>query len=815
MPTAEERLRQLDADMLARIAEENAAESVLASQAEPISGDGAGASEREAEKAAAERVKYAIDLSWELLKRVNNELKRPNPTPRDLDQWTHDLSVVNQQLDSIHAAPKSDVLQRDYEAALETYNIFREKIEALKAAKKPDAFVPVSTAPKDLEERLQEAREKYAKAERELAKSSGLKSWVTDFSGKAKQKLAQEHAKLEADYKKSRAEFVGASVDNFLTEKTKLTEARLAEFAKRDKNPLETIAKWNQKLGEMNFVDKAGYKGPFKRIVKMANARTAISAGLMGLGFYNARSAFGGVTAGLGTYGMVLSAREAYLAKRFKGNESLQNTEQLMYSLESRAALDGKNEELLNNDTYKKVLARWEQLQRAEFVSLAGRDAENYIQKQMAKTDVLLQEKLEDERKWKKLAVIAGTGTGILVGLGVPGKIIGKAKDLLHGHHQMAVSNVVARPSGGAGQVPPPGAPRPELPGGGRGAVAPVEAPKPGVPTSRVDVESEFRLAPDAEKIAVAAKHTKEAITSGALKHGATFEIHGTDEFINVGKHGIEGVILDQSDPNYAATIEWLKHLDYNHGVTDPGALAHRYAEHLATEQGVSIDQLSHVLKGTQLVRHADGSLGLGHVDYYTPHAVADVAQHPSAPSGIPAGHEIPSPADVPAEAPLVPDYLSEDMGQGVTRGVTKAFRESVGVVDQDSTHDVAAHGFGLSQEEVAHRLSQTPVETASEIAADSVGKTSDGIRLILRENSDSFIKKFLHSSARNLNKIKDMTYGDFINKFNSDTGFAEKYGNLANQLKKARMIAGADSDLKMHKVIVELAKKFKSGEIR
>lgn len=647
---------------------------------------------------------------------------------------------------------------------------------------------------------LDEARQRYVQAQRELEKASGVKRWMTgDFAGKSKKNVEGELAKIELDYKKFRAEYVGASVDNFLAERIKYTETRLAEFAKRDKNPLETVARWNQKLGEINFVDKGGYKGPFKRIVKMANARTAISGALMAVGFLNARSAFGGVTAGFGMYGMVLSAREAYLAKRFKGNESLQNTEQLMYSLESRAALDGKNEELLNSDTYKKVFVRWEQLQRAEFASLAGRDAENYIQKQMAKTDVLLQEKLEDERKWKKLAVIAGTGTGILVGLGIPGKVIGQAKDLLSGHHE-----VVPISTGGGHDIalkPAPKLPVTRLPGYtethlGQTPMGPHLAEAAPQPTGAGTLEHAKEVM--AQKAVAAATHAKEAVTSGSLKHGASFEMQGTDEFINVGKHGIEGVILDQSDPNYAATLEWLKHLEYNQGITekDPTKLAqilaHRYAEHLATEQHVTIDQLSHVLKGTKLIRHSDGSLGLGHVDYYTPHAVADVVQHPSAPSGISAGHETLSPADVHTETPDL------------------------------SGPNIAEHAGAIAENPSDHIDSQsavtdttTALEHAHEVAAASVAKTSDGVRLILRENSDNFIKKFLHSSAQSLNKIKDMTYGDFINKFDSDSGFAKKYGNLVKQLNKARMVAGADSDLKMRRVIVELAKKFKSGTIR
>jgi len=694
----------------------------------------------------------------------------------------------------------------------------------------PSVFDSVRSEPQQTEdEQMNETREKYVKAKKEYEKASSLTGRAThlDISGKNRKIVQDELEKLEKEYRELRGEYIGSNIDRFLAERLKMVETQIANQGKGSK-----VLGFYRKLGEYNLTTLTGYKHFGQRLGRMVNARTAITVGLLAVGVMSGSAAvaggalvgrrlLSGLASGVGTHDLVKNARSAYLRKQIKEDASLEEVEGHLSALEARGALDGTLDKIVKSDDYKKLLELRAKGFGEAVEGLTPEQIKQALEGDLKDVDRVLEEKYFHEKQWNKAAKVAAVGAGVFTGSGTAAKAFGGIKHMLGwGDEAPAPTRAGAlHPTGAAASaaasegeaVKMPGAAVSEAGAGtkppGTAAFAPEssnpvkvgEYTPPGLKTvpapeirnpAGVTATVEAHL-PKPEDVAVNHKII-------GIRAGAKIDIIGNEAVAHAGGMGIEGSLLDMAKSTdkdvlakYNSMIEWLKQQDYNKNVNDPGALVDRWVDHLAKLKGIPKDQFDRIFKGAVTI-HSDGSLELGEVDFMPEppvHSAVDAVQDSA--SGPKVNVEF---------GKFDPANLAEQANPNIHVDF-----EPSSAPDADWQPSGPGDHWTSASEQV--------VQSAREAAAETANDATTGLQLVLGERYDNFLKDTLHVSAKALNKIKDMTWKEFMGKnpeLPNDQKFLKAYKGVYLKLKEAGLLGkfNQDSGISMKKALIELAKK-------
>ncbi len=597
---------------------------------------------------------------------------------------------------------------------------------------------------------LDEARRKFAEAEKNLPKNPTFSE-------------SMEFAEIEANYKKLRAEFVGASAEYFLVEKIALTEARLEAYANREQTAYEKLKAVNNWLGDINLADKGIFKGKLRRVGKFLNARTAISAGLMGLGLQSENQIFRGITTGISVANLVKSAREAHLGKQVTGKETYDEAEKMLTAMVSRAMLDGKNKELLEDPNYQKLINRQKEvLQSIETSPGLLKESDRtliaeFLDARNEETSSALKKQLKTERRWNRVAAGAGIGAGIVIGSGWWGAVmkegmkgIGHAVDYLK--------------HGGS-----------------------VELNVPHSPATEVAIAKDIELPAETSEI------------PNTIEAQDTLSVMATDR-------GLEGTILGLKTgqpERYQAMIEWLKHQDYNKDVTDEGALVHRFMLDYAKNHDMTIDtggpkDLSKIFSGEIGIK-PDGSIEFG-----TGKESIEFVPEKSSPTieslserTVPFNEESTVEPDLNVEIPH-PQQVSS------AGGVPEIKETWVGPDEASLYTSKLRESFGGS---VSERLN-----TVQEgIDYDPTKNSVENLEIIVGSEYRKFLRDNYQMSARDFNKISKRSISQFLIDYRKNSpSFQEHYLGLYKTLSANK--ENLNGTMNLRDYILGAAKKYKSA---
>ncbi len=446
---------------------------------------------------------------------------------------------------------------------------------------------------------------------------------------------------------------------------------------------------------------------------------------------------------------MVKSARMKYLQKELGPESSLDDIDDQLESLLGRAALDGTVDKLEATEHYRELMSRRQEASRRKYETSTPEERYNFATLAIFAKDEKINERIAVEKEFNGVAVAAGVAAGVFVGSG-------KMMELLKSG---ASSFNLKWPNLGikgwfSHEDAAPAVARPNL-----------ENLQPAGPTI-----------PSAPEIAGA----------GMVAGETTLE---------VGNRGIEGALLDHlKTPEGAKMMEWLQAQDYNKGVTDKGALVHRFVSDYAKEHGFNIDQgggndLSKIF-GAEVHVGGDGAINIGEEKFMPGASVVDHTDvSPEAPheptTDIQHNDHINSP-----EAPLdhtAPPAPEEGLGAGPETAVTSADSASVSAEVEPS----AVSKPNLLQE---GRFE----------AALSQEKTSTALRLLLDKDYSGFMRD-MHLGDGALDKISKMSHAEFLQEFNDSDSFRDTYRELASVVKYN--YAPSMEKLKMKDILVTIIK--------
>lgn len=440
---------------------------------------------------------------------------------------------------------------------------------------------------------LDTLRKEYIAAKKHLENLTGIKRLL--HLTESKPKVEQEFESARQAYEKARAEYVGSHIDKFIEEKTKLAGEHIAQATKG--KYVKYLNKYKA-LGDhnvLNSLEKRGKKieNKFARFgLRMVNARTAISGGLLVGGIFLAPGTMVGISAlvarrgfsflgtSTGSYDLANMGRN--VLNRGSIEKALKDAvvhsdklEQFMASLESRAILDGKSPASLTEDKlYQQLLERYQKEIEGQAQTEARPEA--FLDRRLSSVDDQLTDKLKSEKKTRLGVAAVSTVVGGLISSGyLQGKL------LHHGQtqHPGATKPLDHKPVATQTETQQPVTVK-------HGLKSDVLQTSKSIPaehsTPAVEHPAETPKAPDVA-------HAETTKVPAAIEHPAANtpaeavhpEIASGAEQIEIGGRGIEGSLIDaMKDGKHEQLYKWLlenyaaKAAD---GDNSPAALVHRF----------------------------------------------------------------------------------------------------------------------------------------------------------------------------------------------------------------------------------------------
>jgi len=439
---------------------------------------------------------------------------------------------------------------------------------------------------RDLEERLNNAREKYLRNKKAWQEAQGVMGWLG--KKEEKERIKSEFDKAKTAYETARAEYVGVEIELALAERLKFEDAE-AKIVFGEKPP-GIIRKFYQRLGETSILG-VDVKNNASWLKKFAfNNRTLISAGLLGasiaasgpLGWVAAggslmlaRRAFSGLGAGFAVRDLFTNARRVKVeSQRLEANATLEEQNQAIQTFKSRALVDGAYSTLENNPAYLALIAARDAKMKQEFAEASPEQRAELIKNFFERQEDISTATIEQEKKWNRRALAAGIGAGVFIGSGAASHLAGKAMTGIREGYAWFKDMVG------------------------------------------------FRFAPDIA-------HAAEVVSTSSAE--------ASNISLEVGSRGIEGTLLDLKNSNpdaYKAMIENMHASDPEFQGSDEG-LIHRHIENFAEAKGYNVDggdgkDLSRIFSSGVTVDTATGNVSIENIKFM-PESVAESVAEPSA----------------------------------------------------------------------------------------------------------------------------------------------------------------------------------------
>ena len=624
-----------------------------------------------------------------------------------------------------------------------------------------------------LNERLTEARKQYLTKKLEWERSKGLLQSTFVQNTESRAQLQQSLDTVEAEYNAAFAELRAVNAEKAMDEGLHIAEQK-ACIISGEAGPKRLTA-WYKKLGETSILGTENYQGPFKRTVKFATSnRTLLNAGLIGGailvgpggwvagGAFVGRRILSGFGAGVGTMDMVKSARMKYLQKELNAESSLSDIDNQLESLLARAALDGTVDQLESTEHYRELTASRQEVSRRVFAESTPEEKHAHIALLMIAKDSYINERIDKEKNWNRGALAAGLAAGAFVGSG-------KMMELLKstgGKIGLGISDWFSKEGTTASPAP--------------AEVSAPQAPNPSA-SAGLTVENDMR---------------------GMVPAAASVETA-----LQVGNRGIEGALLDHLKTDKGAKMmEWLQAQDYNKGVTDKGALVHRFASHYAEEKGFNIDQgggndLSKIF-GAEVKVDGSGAIHIGEEKFMP---AASVVEHADVGPQLPEevntdiqSNDINSPETVNAE--VDPTSITEEV-EKAKQATAEAIELRRGISNHNplftpegetgaDVADAATAAETAGDNGVDTNVAQPAAAGSTEIsgrfeAALSQEKASYAMQLLLDKKYPGFLKD-MHVSEGALNKISKMSHSEFLEKCANSESFRDTYREIAATVKRS-----------------------------
>ncbi len=609
------------------------------------------------------------------------------------------------------------------------------------------AAVEVPPAIAALKEKLDAAREKMTKLEAELGDVGGKKLFVADklrsFAPDTK-RTVKEFSLITAReaYNELRAEYVGANVENHLAERMQLIDNRLRDFAQRKRPDWENgprkLVDWWKKQSAVTRI------GTSLGLLGVSFALPAVAGGAL-----FARKLISGSTSATGAYDMMNLARDRGSKKwsqvRAATLTDSGDIENHLAAIEARALFEGKTFESLKEDKiYTDLYEKFESTRETEHVARTAEKPENeiidYFKKATEEENSKLSKKITKEELIRHGNKALAVIAGGLIGSGYIGKSI---NSMFHHDTQTDLSKGIKIHKG-------------------------INLP--------------------AEDGSVAG--SESAVEAGAAAARGVSAETATIQSVKIGSRGIEGSLIDLRDKN-PKMMEWLRQ-QYQGSKLDDKTLIHKWVS-------------EHAVKGENMDRILNGEIGIGangdiHLDAdkinFNHSAVRDIAS---------TGHVA---ADKSSFHPKI--KVSFDPNHHpVKNKFGVSFRPSVNTdmaaneLSGGEVSDVDLNDYAVREADLEELKNHAPtMEQARYTAALSVEKLSDGLHLVLNEKYKNFVEKELHVSAKSLNKIKHLTYGQFLNSMNVSERFSKDFAGLAKFLADHKVPV----ESRLHAKLVELA---------
>ncbi|HYE22159.1 MAG TPA: hypothetical protein VD998_01055, partial [Verrucomicrobiae bacterium] len=610
---------------------------------------------------------------------------------------------------------------------------------------------------------LDKARDEFYKLQTELEQAQGKWGGFKAESRKRKEsEIAELKTKFEAaekNYKELRAEQVADDAEKALEESHKAADVMLEQYMNRSKTKTERgMELVDQKLKWIKSVPTK-----YKVAASFALLGVGLTGGVILAGTaFGARKIMSSASASAGTYGLLNSFKDYTQRKRIERDLKSQypdNLEGHIAGMRIRARLDGKStEDLKKDELYIQLVDKY----RESFVANYEKDYGNRsqevkarrLQEMLDQNNEALQKAKVTEKLWKRFNQVGSIVIGTAIGSGKVFELLNAKKEA---KDAVASTGITSNVSGYFSESKPDLPPSPEM-----------DVPETYKPTLSAAEAQKLLDEPVLEP-------EKTEILHNGNSTGASIESYRDSALVHVGNRGIEGSLIDlkSTQPErYAKMVSWLENRYPKLSGNEPG-LIHRFV----TEQAPDGKNLDRIMSAEVLI-DKEGAITLD----------IDKVQFMRSPE-INLGH-----------------------GEGIRFNVTHAEAPLERVVIPDEPeikpiHDVEwpkPHEF--EEGEVTVKSMPATVEQAREIAAGSVEKTSDALQLVLSEKYKTFVERELHVSAKSLNKIKHLTYKEFLTSMNVSERFNKSFAGLAKFLADKEIKPNA----KMHTALIELAKQWK-----
>lgn len=302
----------------------------------------------------------------------------------------------------------------------------------------------------ELKEKLPKLREAYVRAQENFKKFEGALGSLRGFlSPDTERTLRKELDEAKQSYEQAKAEYISEDLDRALEERTALVDTRAEAAAAREGSFAREIYNSYKKLGERNlekYFKPTSRLGKF--ICRFASARTAVSAGLVGIGVWTGAGAAVGlaalglrrVLAGVGTAGFSYDLMDNYarVAEKTRGKlreltpdearfMSSEEITERMTAIELDAQMHGQKASEI--ETYKLLGQEWKKRVEEKRLQNINLKLDQELAALDKKFEQIVKKSKRDANIRKGIAVSAGA----LIGSGALYKGIASIKELFWG----------------------------------------------------------------------------------------------------------------------------------------------------------------------------------------------------------------------------------------------------------------------------------------------------------------------------------------------------------------------------------------------
>ena len=507
----------------------------------------------------------------------------------------------------------------------------------------PPPLAPGPAESGSLAERLEAARKNYVAAEKRFDQAGVTRTVLQAFIGtKSREKVQNELASANDEYRKVRAEYVGASIENHVAEQEKLLASQFAARAETVKHEKENLVtgwgkryyEFHKSLGNVSL-EKPLSKFGMGKLGRMMNARTGASMLLLGgglwlgagtavgLGALAVRRAMGGAGTGFGMYDLSSMAARALERRRItrgmgRGKISLDDLNDNLASLEARAIMDGRSmEDLKNDEMYRGLLDR--RLRTMESMKQLGltdhpehggaqfdKDWQEFLDAQSNNANRELALRKWDIKGASFLRKAVAGAAGIFIGSGMMQEMVkgisgsSKAASELSNRPRVTETVVEVNP-------PPPSASPAEM-----FEPQPVTVPDTAASPQVETLPPSPGAVVDNPSVNVTAEPFEPKIVAPP---DAVVPPASPDLIVHGGSRGLEGAMLDLQKSNPEKFSSMVKWLESQYGVkaaggNTPEKLVHRYILNYAADQKLNPSSLDRILQGDVRIG-AGGEVGI------------------------------------------------------------------------------------------------------------------------------------------------------------------------------------------------------------